>query len=538
MIEKGYWLGYTHRRFLGLYQCLGVLLLCSLSGVDVWAAPTSANGEAASASEKVWRLPVQPAKGSTVPLVYMSNLNGELEPCGCTIETDYGGILRRGQVVRQLRDTFKAAQQEVLLLSAGGLLDDYGASEAIKNSAILSGMQLIQYDAIGIQARDLLYGVDFIAGKSLPLINSTDLPAASLPDSYKDASGEIFQPFADHITVSRENTDFAIFSIMPPEALFPMKGVQKVSGDKKPALSKAVSKAFSKVLEKITAKMAEKVENDNVVVLMSSIPAADLKAYIDFHLVDVLITPSRNEHFVPPQWLGHTLWLQPGHRGMRMGVAQLNLTGLSRKPAKADPHAGLNLRVKSYSAKTERQIGLVSHEVVALDNQVPNDPALAAWYDAYNAAVVKDYEERSALQKKYSEGAAKQYHGVQVCAGCHKAVFEHWQTTDHSKAIQTLEDKNKAFDPACLKCHTVAFHEPGGFIDMEVTEHLANVQCENCHVDTPKHVADPQAHKPRLAQNTAEQVCTQCHNKDHSPSFDFEDYWPRIGHDLGGALQP
>ena len=74
-----------------------------------------------------------------------------------------------------------------------------------------------------------MYGVEFISGKSLPWINSTLLPAASLPDTYKESSGEVIQPFADHIVLHRANTDFAIFSILPESGLFAMSGK---SGDK------------------------------------------------------------------------------------------------------------------------------------------------------------------------------------------------------------------------------------------------------------------------------------------------------------------
>lgn len=527
----------TSSRFGHRFSVGFALLICLLLGaVTVTGAPTQATStssepksapavpapDAIKNEGKAWRLPVVPAADGSIPLVYTSNLNGELEPCGCTMETDYGGILRRGEVVRHLRKTFKSVGQEVLLLSAGGLLDDYGAPVAIKNTAILTGMQLLQFDGIGVQPRDLLYGVDFIAGKSLPWINSTALPAASLPDAYKDETGEVFQPFADHITVTRAYKDIAIFSILPYDQLFSMQ-------DKKPS---------AQDFAPIVAKMAEKASNDNIVILMSAVPAAQLKKDLDFQWVDVLITPARDEHFVPPQWLGHTLWLQPGHRGMRMGVAQLKLTGVLRTPPQADPHAGLDLSVKSYSTQSQRQVGLVSHEVIALDNQVPDDSALAQWYTDYNTAVAEDYAQRSALQKKYAQGVEQQYLGEKVCAGCHAPVHSHWLKTDHANAFQTLEAKGKSFDPACLKCHTVAFHQPGGFIDIDVTEHLANVQCENCHVGTPNHVKNPTANKPQLAKETPQQICQQCHNKTHSPSFDFDSYWPRIGHDFNGPLKP
>ena len=52
-------------------------------------------------------------------IIYSSNLDGELEPCGCTLEGDLGGIKRRATLVDELRKT----SPELFLISSGGYID-------------------------------------------------------------------------------------------------------------------------------------------------------------------------------------------------------------------------------------------------------------------------------------------------------------------------------------------------------------------------------------------------------------------------------
>lgn len=41
--------------------------------------------------------------------------------------------------------------------------------------------------------------------------------------------------------------------------------------------------------------------------------------------------------------------------------------------------------------------------------------------------------------------------------------------------------KDYTKEPKCLKCHVTGYGKPGGFISLEQTPGMANVQCEMCH---------------------------------------------------------
>jgi hypothetical protein len=147
------------------------------------------------------------------------------------------------------------------------------------------------------------------------------------------------------------------------------------------------------------------------------------------------------------------------------------------------------------------------------------------------------------------------YIGIENCKICHMPHYDSWVTTRMSKAYELLkpgvrpEVKTKAGlnpqkdytkDPECLQCHVTGYGKPGGFISIEQTPGMANVQCEMCH--GPGSIYAEMMLKKRgtyTRQDYIEQggmtmpspetnVCTnQCHN-DESPFvasgfvFDFE----------------
>ncbi|MCF6282869.1 MAG: cytochrome c family protein [Candidatus Polarisedimenticolaceae bacterium] len=88
------------------------------------------------------------------------------------------------------------------------------------------------------------------------------------------------------------------------------------------------------------------------------------------------------------------------------------------------------------------------------------------------------------------------YIGIKQCKLCHQPHYDSWRTTHMSKAFDLLKanvraDKKRAAglnplkdytaDPACLACHTTGYGKEGGFVSLEKTPDMVNVQCEMCH---------------------------------------------------------
>jgi hypothetical protein len=117
-------------------------------------------------------------------------------------------------------------------------------------------------------------------------------------------------------------------------------------------------------------------------------------------------------------------------------------------------------------------------------------------------------------------GLTGKYRGAQVCSQCHSNVHASWGATRHAKALETLEAIGEGSNAACLKCHTVGFGEPGGFVDRATTDPLAGVGCESCHGPGGDHVANVNDKSLRPPVSISADVCGKCHTGDQHPNYE------------------
>ena len=107
-------------------------------------------------------------QAQAVSLIYSGNLDGELEPCGCSEQGDLGGLKRRAQLLDDLRQQ----TPNLIVISSGGLIASEGASDRIKSEFILEGFKALHYDAVALQWKDIAYGPDFLKAQDLPWVSS------------------------------------------------------------------------------------------------------------------------------------------------------------------------------------------------------------------------------------------------------------------------------------------------------------------------------------------------------------------------------
>lgn len=116
------------------------------------------------------------------------------------------------------------------------------------------------------------------------------------------------------------------------------------------------------------------------------------------------------------------------------------------------------------------------------------------------------------------------YQGALACAACHRDYFKDWLMTPHSTALHELRVIGRDEDPKCIGCH-VAGWEKGGFADRATHRHLADVQCEACHVPEKIHsTTAPMGSKDYPAQ------CAACHKAGFSFFQDFSSAMGYIAH--------
>ena len=403
-------------------------------------------------------------------LIYSANLDGELEPCGCSDEGNLGGIKRRASLLSHIREQ----DASVVVVSAGGLLSAEGAGDQLKSEYILKGFATLDYDAIGLQWRDLAYGAEFVQQEKLPWVVS----------NWHDDSLSAAR------VIEKAGQRIAFFTWLDPAA----SPLRKMQG------SHALAQGSAAELNKALAQARQRGE---LTLLTTSLEAEDVAGLLDLAQVDILIERSAYEVFAEPRRLGQTLVLKAGSRGMRLGRLDLEIA--------------------------DGRIDNWRHEVLPMPDTIADAPQLSAWYEEYNAAVKADYLKVVEVRKAQRSGDSP-FAGEEVCQACHVDKHKTWSASQHAIAYEDLEAVGKAFDPECIACHVVGFNQPGGFFDINITGHLMGVQCESCHGAGRDH-AQSAGRKPVANKKWApQQMCAQCHVQKHSPGFDFGSYWPKIAH--------
>jgi len=414
-----------------------------------------------------------PDQTRTITLIYSGNLDGELEPCGCSEEGDLGGIKRRVNMVDQLRREVP----DLFLISTGGLLISDTPQDRLTSEYILKGLAEINYDAVGIQWRDLAFGKEYLSQYELPFVVS----------NMKDS---IFKP---NRIIRKNQGELAYFQWLDPAA-DPQRQMQGEHS--------MVSEDVDSLKQDI--KIAKR--HGAITVLASTLTLEEARKQLPLDNVDILIIRANYEKYGEPQQLGRTLVIQPGSRGMRLGRLDISMTR---------------------SGDIEKW----QHEVIALPKTVGDAPRMAGWYDEYNAEVKLQYEKSIALRKALETGESP-FAGEIQCQSCHQQEYAIWSKSRHAHAFYTLQDVKKAFDPNCIICHTVGFDKRGGFIDPDTTPSLMHVQCESCHGAAREHVESGGTRQVSNADWPNIKMCSQCHTQPHSPGFNFDKYWPKIAHGM------
>ena len=410
------------------------------------------------------------AGAAELTLVYSGNLDGELEPCGCSIEGDLGGLQRHASVIDRLRQE----RPDLVLISSGGLLAAEHGRNGIRNRFVLTGTAALGYDAIGLQWNDLAHGETFLEQAPLPWV----------------ASNWRGGDFAGSLSVRRDGLVLRYFQWLDPDGS-PYR-------DLPPA-----QRRTGAGIEGLQAEMAAAAEAGELVLLGSTLSLEEARARLPLALADVYLQEAGYEQYGEPRMDGGTLVLQPGSRGQRLGRVDLVVE--------------------------DGRITDWRHEVIPMPAEVGDAPRMAGWYRDYNDAQEADYHAQVAARQDREQSAGP-YIGAAACAGCHGAAHEAWQASAHSSALERLVDRGKAHDPECVGCHSVGFLEPGGFLDRYLTPGLAGVQCESCHGGARAHVETAGQASPQGSDRDSGRMCARCHVPGHSPAFELDGYLRRLAH--------
>ena len=227
-----------------------------------------------------------PDQSRKFTLVYSGNLDGELEPCGCSAEGDLGGIKRQVNMVDQLRREIP----DLFLISTGGLLISTTPQDRLTSEYILKGLAAFGYDAVGIQWRDLAFGKEYLSQFDLPFVVSNLSEGAFKTDKF----------------IKRGPNVLAYFQWLDPAA-DPQR------------LMQGEHRLVSDNIEDLRHGIAVAKDHGATTVLASTLTLEQARQQLPLDAVDILIIKAGYEVYGEPQQIGRMLVIQPGSRGMRLG---------------------------------------------------------------------------------------------------------------------------------------------------------------------------------------------------------------------------
>ncbi len=276
---------------------------------------------------------------------------------------------------------------------------------------------------------------------------------------------------------------------------------------------------------------------------------------------DIVLVPGGEEARVPTVAAG-ALWIDAADRGRYLGQVVFHMgppgpwtfydegksarvthdakrerlrreiEALDDGPAKEARRAKLAV-LEAASSTSEKPSGrYVTWKLEAIDRDVEPAGWATDALQGFNQSLCDIT--RAATRERTCERAssvADHFIGTGVCQGCHVEEMEVYRKSAHAHAWATLERASKSCDLTCVGCHSVGWERPGGYCRLDDVERFANVGCESCHGPGRGHAMNPTDRtgwSASFVRDPAVTTCVTCHNPQHSDTFDFATYRPRI----------
>ena len=452
--------------------------MLALKTTPTWAVATA--NFAVVVVGTVWVVGCQNAHSTEAPPVVVlvsGDTHGWIVPCGCT-SNQSGGLLRRGSYVEKL-----ASESQVVLLDAGGAPAGSAPYQREKFEAIVQGELLMGLAAHNIGAAEAELGAEYLR----ELAQRLEAPLVSA--NARDRTG---QP------------------IVPAVKLVPVEGSRPLAvvGVLSPSLDHGLrvedpEESILTALESVAGKY-------EYAVVLAYLPSEELRALAErLPEVDVIIGGPTGQA-IPPQRHGPTLLASATNKGKFL--AEL------RPPQQ--PGSGW------------------SGQIVEMDESLADAAEQEENLEVFYALLgERDYAaSETGLAVDWSLDLPEGYQaaGSAACQECHSLDYDSWEYSTHAHAWGTLEAEGAHVDSYCQQCHTTSFGLPGGFVSVQRSPARVDVGCESCHGPSQAHVDDPRIRTPFAAADQ----CIRCHDRENSPEFDYDAYWPQIEHGEPADVSP
>jgi 2',3'-cyclic-nucleotide 2'-phosphodiesterase (5'-nucleotidase family) len=109
-------------------------------------------------------------------IIYTGALNGELEPCGCTPKTDFGGLARLSGFLHGEGQ----GMSSYVLIDAGNFTDSDTPQGRLKAEAMLHSFSVMKYDAVAVALNESTFDDKYLRS----IIDKYDVPPVSSLQAY------------------------------------------------------------------------------------------------------------------------------------------------------------------------------------------------------------------------------------------------------------------------------------------------------------------------------------------------------------------
>jgi len=410
-------------------------------------------------------------------IVFSGEETGNLEPCGC-YEGQIGGISRRYTFI----DSLRRKKDVVLPVSLGDLPKTVGRQDEIKMEIFCRAIGEMNYILHNLGEKDIEIGpqlLNYLSHTNKTVFLSSNI---QLVDSFPL---KINQYVLKECFVSGHTFKIAFLGILSKSLL--NNNVLEYVNVKDPV----------QTLKPLVKQLQEKV---NLIVLLSHAPFAEsIEIAKCFPEIGLIITGHNIEEPADSiTYINNTPIVSPGIEGKHIGIARYSINN---------------------SELERKSIG-----VIPLDSNYKDSQEMISLLKEYQQILADEDLLSKIPQAPLSNGLS--YVGSSTCGICHKIVYDHWNKTTHGTAYDTLVRKGYQYDPECIQCHTTGYGYISGFLNYENNSSLINVGCESCHGAGSTHIK----YVTESYGVTDESSCVICHESEHSPKFQYGEYWKKIKH--------
>ena len=540
---------------------------CSGTGETTTPTPTSREPEHVSAPE---------LGAPDLRLVVITDLEGYLEPCGCT-SRPLGGIDRMAAEVARLR----SEGAPTVLVASGDLLFNAGADHAIdrpgaetqeiwKAETLLDVLGRMQLAGAVPGGLDVRFGASTFATLAerapFPLlaagvtvtVPSADASVDAGTPGRDDAGATRALALRDRTIVDAGGlhvgllglSDMAVAGRTDPAVSAPGDLVARAEASAAALRSEGadVVIALVRAPRRTTRRIATQVAAIDFVIeggldeAEAHLPATTENGVIlhagrqGQHLV--VVDVHRGETSSAPAaapWTDVGTWAREAERARLLAQAtelRARIAEWERDPSTAASDLAeqrsrlgeLEAEARALVAVPDAPRGAFTATLVELDPDRPREVGVTEILAAYDRRVNEHNREAFAdwLPNPAAEGQPS-YVGSEVCGSCHAEEIAWWRTTMHGRAYATLVDRHKEFNLSCVGCHVTGYNRPGGST-VSHTGPLQNVGCESCHGPGSQHVVNPTAATGNVHREVEEGTCLGCHTPEHSDRFVYTGY--------------